>query len=336
MRLTRRFTLLLAALALTVVLFIPGAASAAPNDGGVDQGTIVQLGRDVYLAPGDTADVLVVIGGNATVAGEVRTAIVAVGGNVRVEPGATVGTAATGSDLAVLSVGGTVTTATGTEITGRVLNTGNGLLYGTFDRWVIPGFDGRIDGVSMVAGWLVFTAFFILVALLAALLMPRQVTQVRDRLSSSPWACLGWGALTALVFIPLASLVLILSVVGILALVPALMIALPLVLFFGFVAVSALVGGRLAEVLGGNRNNLPVAAVIGVAIIGLLNLVPFAGAVALAVVWTFGLGATVLAVRDTWQKRRAARSENQALPPAPTSPAGPESTQPPAEPLPQA
>ena len=286
---------------------------------------MIQLGRDAYVAPGETADTVVAVGGNVRVAGTVRNAVVAIGGDVRVEPGATVGGGVTSDDVVLVTVGGQVVSRPGAAVTGRTLNVTGRWIEDLFDDGLSFGTNGWFDGGAMIGGWLTFTLFFMMVALLATLILPRQVSMVRDQVSREFWPSLGWGALTALVLIPLASVLLLVTVVGILALVPGLLIALPLVLFFGFVGVSTLVGGQLVAALGGRRDNLVLAGIVGVAILGLLNLVPVAGAIVLAVAWMVGLGATVLVVRNARRQRSAAQA-GPAAPSTPQAPAAPPAT----------
>ena len=52
---------------------------------GIDRGPLVSIGRDVELKAGDSAEVVVVIGGSAKIHGKVRNAAVAIWGDLDVE-----------------------------------------------------------------------------------------------------------------------------------------------------------------------------------------------------------------------------------------------------------
>jgi hypothetical protein len=340
-----RSLVLVLALALVMVMGFAGLAAAAPGGATVvvDDGTQIQIGRDAYVAPGETVDTVMAVGGNVTVAGTVRTVAVAIGGDVRIESGATVGGAMTPDDVVVVAVGGQIVTQPGARVMGRTMVVTDGVLDDLFDGGFFFGAHGLFSVSTIVGGWLAFTLFFVMFALLATLILPRQITLVRDQVSRAFWPSLGWGALIALIVIPLGSVLLLVTVVGILALVPALFIALPLVVFFGFVGVGTLVGGRLVAALGGRRDNLILAGVVGVAVLGLLNLVPVLGGLLLGVVWMVGLGAIVLAIRDARRRRKAAlgaQAGTAAVAPqtsaaVPAEPQTPEAGTPPAAPTPQ-
>ena len=59
----------------------------------------------------------------------------------------------------------------------------------------------RVVGFSFF-GWIVQTAFFLVLALVAAALMPRQLRSVQRHLGAAPWASLGWGALLFFIVLP--------------------------------------------------------------------------------------------------------------------------------------
>lgn len=330
-----RLAMVLVVLALTMALGWAGIAVAAPGQVTIaDRDAIIRVGQDIYVAPGETVETVVAIGGRVTLAGTVRNAVVAIGGDVVMEPTSSVGGAATPADVAVVTVGGRLITQNGAQLMGKVVTTADGWAVDLFDGWLFNGVNG-LNGFNLVGNWIAYTIFFVVVALLATLIMPRHLVLVRDRVKGHFWACLGWGALTGIILIPLASIILLITVVGVLALIPGLLIALPVVLFFGFVAMGAWLGERVLGSSGGHRENLLLAAVVGVAIFSLLNLVPVAGGMVLGVVWLVGLGATVLAIKDGWKRRRQARLAAAAGPvdagvPAPQPPAV-SGAQPPAE-----
>jgi len=119
-----------------------------------------------------------------------------------------------------------------------------------------------------------------------------------------PAASFGWGALGSLVIVPAVSVLLLVSVIGILVLIPWLLIVVPLSLFFGFAAVSALLGRWALRGLAYRRENLVLAAVGGALLLHVVRLIPYLGAAAWAVAWLTGFGAVAVGVWEWWRRRR--------------------------------
>ena len=121
-------------------------------------------------------------------------------------------------------------------------------------------------------------------------------------------------------------MILTITIVGLLLVVPGVIIGLPLTFLFAGTAVAVAVGGLLLHG-SGQRGNVMLAGLIGVAILSLLRFVPFFGSLAIVLAWFFGLGALVLAIAE-WQHarrelRRAARTGSTAgTPPGGPAPSG--------------
>src|SRR5665811_1493462 len=75
-------------------------------------------------------------------------------------------------------------------------------------------------------GWIVQTAFFLVLALVAAALMPRQLRAVQRSLRLKPAGSLGWGALIFFIVGPAVLVVLVISIVGLLVVVPYVLLVL--------------------------------------------------------------------------------------------------------------
>jgi hypothetical protein len=165
-------------------------------------------------------------------------------------------------------------------------------------------------------GWVASTILYAFVAVLCTLLVPRQVITVRDRVVQHPWTSIGWGALTAGVLVPISSVLLLVTVLGILVLIPWLLVVVPLALFFGYVSMGAVLGGRLLGVAGSHRERLVAAAVVGVVLLHCLRLIPYAGTAAWALVWVTGFGAATMATWTWWRGRRGTTPTTHAAGPA--------------------
>ena len=111
-------------------------------------------------------------------------------------------------------------------------------------------------------GWVVQTAFFLVLALVAAALMPRQLRGVQRQLGRKPWASLGWGALAFFLVAPAILVVLVISIVGLLLVLPYGLFIL-LAYFFVTTGVGAFLAQKVLTGFGG-KENLMLAVTIGV------------------------------------------------------------------------
>ena len=267
--------------------------SEAPN--------VVEFGKDVSIGRGETADTVVIFGGKVDIAGTVKHMVIAVGGDVVLEPTAVVGSELAGDDTALVVVGGHLTRDPGATVTGKRLDWGH-TRFGKW-HWNFGGFFAPHWFFSGPASWLAQTLMYVVLALIFVALFPRPVTAVKERLRRSPLAAFGWGLLIAVVMVPVASVLLVITIVGILALIPALVIVLPAILFFGMVGTAALVGETVLGALDKRSQTLLVSAVVGAALLNLLHVVPIAGFIAIALLLVAGFGAAWLAIFD-WQSGR--------------------------------
>jgi hypothetical protein len=328
---SRSATAALGMLAAALVLLVAGpwltaahaAASSqpAPSPAGITINksvppNVVEFGKDVTIARGDAADAVVIFGGKVDVAGTVTHMIIAIGGDVTLEPTAVVGTRLASSDTALVIVGGHLTRDAGAKVTGKRFDWGHtrfGKWHWNFGFLLAPHwfFFGPIS-------WLAQTVMDMVLALIFVALFPRQVGAVKDHLRHSPLAAFGWGLLIALVMVPVASVLLVITIVGIFALIPGLVFVLPIILLFGMVGTAALVGETVLGAFNKRSQTLLVSAVLGAAILNLLHLVPIAGIIAIVLLLVAGFGAAWLAIFD-WQRGRGGGKPEVA--PAAGSPA---------------
>lgn len=298
-------SVLLAVLALALLSPALPAAGAA---GGTPARDIYKIGGDVMVLPDEVVDTVVVLGGHVTVAGTVRGSAVVFSGDVTLLP--------TGVVLGqVVCLGGKVVRDSGSLVRGNVVAIrGNHLLgrigaatYRTVRAPFRPG---------TLIGWGATTILYLLVAVVAGGVWGRQTVAVRDRIARRWPACLGWGALGTLVVVPAVSVLLLITVVGVLLLVPWLLVIVPVAFFFGYVCLAALAGRCLLAGLRYRRENVMLGAVVGVAALHLLRLVPYAGAPLWALIWITGFGAVSEAAYEWWRSRRdvakAPRSPDRA------------------------
>ncbi len=329
-----RPSLALAALAALVVLL--GLALAGPAEAAtvspepaatpsgaivLDQGSEVQFGNDVVVPKGATMPSVVVFGGDILVEGTVTDAVVAFGGDVVINgtvgattvafggdvtlgPEAALGGSLTPADASLVLFGGELTRAPGAEVVGQIQSI-DGIDWSAAAGWLARStFDNPLWGLSFW-GWVVQTAFFLVLALVAAALMPVQLRSVQRHLGRTPWASLGWGALVFFIVAPAVLFVLVVSVIGLLLVLPYGLFVL-LAYFFATTGVASFLAQKVLTGFGG-RENLMLAVTVGVVGTTVVSRIPFAGPVLLTVMMVFGVGAAALGLAE-WRrgKREAA------------------------------
>ncbi|HET6496079.1 MAG TPA: hypothetical protein VFH61_12035 [Thermoleophilia bacterium] len=313
----------IALLVLVVGLMIAGSAvtsvaKAAPQDGGArvaatvqTRDAIIEFGDPVRIAENERVQTVVSFGGDVTVAGTVTETVVAFGGDVRILPTARVGGAQSPSDPAIVAMGGTITVADGAHVTGELQRIDGGN-WSELVNVPVPHVDaGTWSGFSFI-GWLVQTAVFLVLGLVAAALMPRQMLAVGRALSEHPGSSFGWGALVFFVIVPAAALVLLISIIGILLLIPA-VVAVPLFYFFVTASVAAFIAQKLISGKG-RAPNLMLATTLGIIGTTIVSRVPVAGVLALLVMTLFGTGAAILALVEWRRVRKASAAVSPGVP----------------------
>jgi hypothetical protein len=302
-RLVRGLVLLLVLTVTAVLLaFAPGLQADAQA---VDRGTIFEVGSDANVPQADSADAVIAIGGDVTVAGTVRNTIVAVGGDVDLAPTAQVGTDLSSGDSAVILVGGDLTRAQGATVQGDV-STVTGSWAGDFwNRGIVDSVTSPFTGFALFS-WIGGTLLALLGAIVIVALLPRQVVAIGHGVRARFWPSLGWGVLGLVVVVPVVTVLLIISIIGLLAILPWLFVVIATAIL-GAVGVAVLLGQLILPRLSYRGESLILAAVIGVLVLQLVQLIPIAGSIAVAVAWIVGFGAALIALWN-WQRGRRERA----------------------------
>jgi hypothetical protein len=164
----------------------------------------------------------------------------------------------------------------------------------------IPG-----AGIGVV-GWLRMLVGLVALGGVGLALAPRFSRRTTEVLTRSPWASLGLG-LAVVICVPIAALVVLIA--GIFVggwWLSFLMLALYAALFgLSFVVGGLTLGRLICRWAGWSQVPLIGALALGLALLGLVSLVPWAGPVLLILVSLAGTGALVLAAVET---RRSAQS----------------------------
>lgn len=266
------------------VVAVFGSADSA---GEVADSVVAVLG-DATVA-GSVGDAVVAVGGRATVNGRVGGDVVAILGGVELGPEADIG-----GDVVV--VGGGLTRDARAVVRGQVREIGLSGLWpreGQLHVWPRAcllqarwlGFDPGLGWAWWIAAG--FVGFYALLALLFRGGVERCVQVLEERPGSTVLVTI----LTVL-FVPLALLLLAVTIVGLLA-VPFVAAALLGMALFGKAAVLAWIGRRAGAWAGGRRWAPALAVLVGGGVVALLYAVPFGGMLAFQLFTWLGTGVVV-------------------------------------------
>ena len=304
-----RRTLALVAAVASVVLLTPAPAFAqeTPED------VLVRVNGTVALAAGDALDVLVAVNSPARIDGAVRDTLVVVNetatlsgdvegeaivynGVIRLEPSARIE-----GDLTLID--STVIQEDGAVVAGAIVEREGADIVRELNR--------AGEAVSFVA-WLGTTVLFVAVALAWAAVGGRQLSNVAGLLAARPELAVGWG-LVFWIVAPILAVAVMFTVVGI-PLGIATLVVLPLLWTLGYVVTGTRLGFLIDDLRGvtPNLEHPYTEAVIGVAILQLIALVPIAGGFVVFLAGLLGAGAIVV---HAWRRIRAAPApDRQPLP----------------------
>jgi len=282
----------LATLTLAVVILVTGGAVAQEAEppalliarGSLARRQVVALGRDLVIE-GEALSDVAAVNGSIRVSGSVEGDVIVMGGAARLEP-----TARIAGDVFVL--GGALVTEDGARIDGRAVS------YPTFSSaWLTllegPAVGGSSTSPVIVGAKLALLAAWMLLTLILLAVSGREVQRTSEAVQAEPFHCflVGLTGVLALFLTGLFVSSFAAVVVGapLLALV---MIGALVLKFWGMVGVFHAAGTHLARRLGKGRRGALYCAVLGLAMLGGVKLVPFLG----VWVWTaatfIGIGAT--------------------------------------------
>jgi uncharacterized RDD family membrane protein YckC len=338
-------SLRLSALATLVGLLVCPFALIAQTDDRSDtkehlnyRDQVVQIGQDVVLGTNESARVVVVIGGSATIHGVVDEEVVVIGGDVEVDGNVdrdvvvVMGNARVGPKAKIggqlVSIGGTNHIAEGGKVEREIVQVGTGgflpqkfMKFKWLQDWLAQCVF-KLRPLSFAVGWVWWIAgIFFVLYLLIAVLFPHPVQCCVTQISERPATTLAVGILSK-VCIPILCLLLLVTVIGI-AIIPFFTIGLALIGLGGKVAVLEYLGARIGKMLGANTAQQPIVAfLIGIVFLTALYLVPVIGMLSFFVFswWGLGTGVTALFVAIRANRREATPVAPTAAPMPPTPP----------------
>ncbi|HYN41445.1 MAG TPA: polymer-forming cytoskeletal protein [Thermoanaerobaculia bacterium] len=285
-----RRVVLLASFAL---LATSGRAWAQPSvvpAGELRSGDLVVLGRGAVVE-GVLAGTLVAVGGSVRVVGRVEKDVIAFGGDVVVEAGAQIR-----GDL--LAIGGEVRAPAGPArpVGGRVLTVGQLEAAFATELQTSPLAARPASGL-LLAFRLVLLFLWLVIGLLLVRFVPRPVSAAAGFLPGrlATVAALGTAGVLSSLLVS-AFLLLVLPAMAGLVVTALVLAILGVAKTFGLAAVFVAVGRRLAR--GATRGSPlfgdPAALALGLALLGILSLVPVAGPLVWAVASLLGIGAALV------------------------------------------
>lgn len=338
----------------------PAAAPADDPDWDFPQhrgkrNVIVHLNQDSNLPEDQTAEAVIAIGGSSTTAGEVIESVVAVLGNTHVSGrvgdsvaaifGNTYVNNRVGGDA--VAIFGNVELGPQARIAGDVAVVGGQLIqdpdarvrgsieqvslpveFGRFE-WLRPWIKhclllGRPLALEPGLGWAWTLAFgFLTLYVVLALMFSGGVEKCAQTLETRPGHSL-LAALLTLLLVPVLSLLLMITVVGI-ALLPFLWVALFAIGLFGKTVILAAIGRRVTGIIGSSPlNDIAFAVLVGGLIVIALYLVPVLGFIAYKLIGILGLGVVIytliLTAREKREGQLAAAAAGSAPKPAAPDP----------------
>ena len=301
------FTLLAAVL---LALGMTGAVRAADEELTHAGHVVIVAGGDVEIGAAERADVVIVIDGDARIAGTVTTLVIVDG--VATVDGGTLETVAVARGRATILEGST--------ITGDVLR-----FDATIDGEGAAGIGGSIRdltgdvaafgvGLAALAAliWIGFGVATLVFGLLLAAVAARQVRTATALIGREPVPVVLVGLLS-IVVIPLLAVLAMVTVVGIPTGVGLLIVVWPLLAFVGYVVAAVWIGEWLLYRTAATRPARPYGAtVVGLLVTFVIGLVPLAG----ALVSILGFGAVVLA---GWRTIRGPANPAAVMAPQPSA-----------------
>jgi hypothetical protein len=280
----------------------------------------VGIGKSIHVPyDEEVQDAVVVIGGSLRVDGRVRNDVVVIGGNLDLGPQSEVR-----GDAVV--VGGTITRGEGARVYGGINNVAIGD-WGTwqFGSWHLPTFDFGDFGRWFALFGAIFRVALLGMLIVVILVVARApVARIAHAAAAAPAKAFVAGLAAEIFFIPAliaASIALALTIVGIplvVVLVPVAILAGCAAMLLGFTALATRVGEWLEDRLGFRGHSAFLAAAIGLLVIvgptlvsRFIGVAPWpmrmagfgllmAGITIEFIVWTIGLGATLLTGFGRW------------------------------------
>ena len=244
------------------------------------QQELVKIGTNVEVPAGAEVKTVVVVGGSATVYGNVIQDVVAVGGSIYLKDAAVVG-----GD--VVSVGGKIIKDPMVVVKGDQTEVDVSSVAPMF-AFMAKG--GLIKGAAILS--VMGLISLILLGMLMVAIFTQNIGKVSLLVEKSPLRTFLWGLLFLLLIVPVV-VVLAVSIIGIIF-IPVWLIVVAAAAVFGYFAAAQLIGKKLMQAFRITGKPMMVEMIVGVIFLWLVGLIPFLGWLVKFVAASCGLGGVVL------------------------------------------
>jgi len=270
--------------------------------------------KDVYVAQDEVQKNIFSLGGNILIKGTIKESVVSFGGSITVEGEVGETVLGIGSDIQlkssslikadVVCIGGILLKEPGTTIVGDTI------YFKSPQDFFSKGLFSSSRFYPYYFFFKLITSFiWLILAIVLALILPRQITYASDQVKESFGAIIGIGALSLVIFVALClfSALLSLLIIGIPILLSLILLALVFKVF-GNVVIFHFVGNSLSKLLGSRTPSLILSIFLGFVLITLLTSIPVLGAVLsfllTAAAWGVAIR-TKFGTTENWFKRRS-------------------------------
>ncbi|MCX5750439.1 MAG: polymer-forming cytoskeletal protein [Candidatus Saganbacteria bacterium] len=264
-------------LALIMTLSVSASIASAANN------EITKIGSDVFIAKDVSVDKVSVIGGSAKIDGQIQGDVAAIGGSVILGDTATV----LGD---VVAIGGTVQKAPNTIIKGDIVEIaipGHQAVVGAMNKGELP-----LLGISIAIFCLLAFVCALILALVVVGFYTKQIGNASFACEKSAWRCFWAGVLGLILIVPI-TLLLLISLIGI-VFIPLWIMLVVAALFFGKVVMSQLIGKKLLHFFKVAKKPMMLEVAFGIIVLAFISMIPFIGGLIKMILITIALGGVIL------------------------------------------
>jgi hypothetical protein len=278
--------LLITAFIACLLALSPAAAFA--DDGKNDEGFLLRVRGDVTIPAGETIGSVVVIDGNATIAGTVKNSVTVIKGDALIT-GSVAGNLTVISGSIDLRAGSTVKNVH--AIRSDLTQANGATVTGSINRRDNFQFPAGIAAALSILFWASMTLAVLVAGLVFAAVGGRQLKEAAGAMIGDAVNTI-IGMVFLWVAVPMLAVAAMLTLVGIPLGLGVLVFLLPSLWFLGYIVAGAWLGSFIFKATGTRVSSHPFAATtLGLVLFQLMILVPVIGAMAAFLAGIWGAGA---------------------------------------------
>jgi hypothetical protein len=241
---------------------------------------IIKIGSDAAVEENQTVNNIITLNGQITVNGLVENNVIAIGGSVVL----------TGKSVVrgnVFCIGGIIARGSGSQVFGKITEINSAGITESLRSFFRGDTDNWSAAINIL--FLFFQIVIAIFAILLALILPRQLTRIKQTIQSNKLKSFFYGVLASLMITPLLIL-LVISIIGI-YFIPALCIAIAIIFLLGYIAVAAILGEfTLSKIWDSKNKSLVGQTILGLFLLMLLGWIPYVGWLIKTIFVTIGWG----------------------------------------------